>query len=41
MKKITEETIGFYKAMGAELTNSPIKEIADDEPDDLQMVYYV
>lgn len=37
----SEETIGFYKAMGAELTNSPIKEIADDEPDDLQMVYYV
>ena len=34
----SEETIAFYKAMGAELTNSPIREIADDEPYDLQMV---
>ncbi len=37
----SEETIAFYKAMGAELTNSPIKEIAEDEPYDLQMVCYV
>ena len=34
----SEETIAFYNAMGAELTNSPIREIADDEPYDLQMV---
>lgn len=34
----SEETISFYKAMGAELTNHPIQEIADDEPYDLQMV---
>ena len=34
----SEETISFYKAMGAELTNNPIQEIADDEPYDLQMV---
>lgn len=37
----SEETIAFYKAMGAELTDCPIKEIADDEPYDLQMVCYV
>lgn len=33
-----EETIAFYRAMGAELTDSPIKEIAEAEPFDLQMV---
>lgn len=32
------ETIAFYKAMGAELTNHPIPEIADAEPYDLQMI---
>lgn len=34
----SEETIAFYKAMNAELTNHPIQEIADDEPYDLQMI---
>lgn len=34
----SEETIHFYKAMGAEITNSPIRSIADEEPYDLQMV---
>lgn len=34
----SEETIRFYKAMGAEVTDSPIIAIAKDEPDDLQMV---
>lgn len=33
----SEETIAFYTAMGAKLTDAPIKEIADDEPYDLQM----
>ena len=37
----SEETIAFYKAMGAKLTDCPIKEIAEDEPYDLQMVCYV
>ena len=37
----SEETIAFYKAMGAELTDCPIKEIAEDEPYDLQMICYV
>lgn len=34
----SEETIHFYKAMGAEVTDKPIIAIANDEPDDLQMV---
>lgn len=34
----SEETIAFYKAMGAVVTDEPIKEIADDEPHDLQMI---
>ena len=34
----SKETIAFYRAMGAELTEQPIAEIADDNPDDLQMV---
>lgn len=34
----SEETIAFYRAMGAELTDCPIQEMADDEPCDLQMV---
>ena len=34
----SEETIHFYKAMGAEVTDDPIIDIANDEPDDLQMV---
>lgn len=37
----SEETIAFYKAMGAEHTDCPIEEIAEDEPYDLQMVCYV
>ncbi len=34
----SEETIAFYKAMGAVPTDCPIKEIAEEEPDDVQMV---
>ena len=34
----SEETIAFYKAMGARLTDCPIKELAEAEPCDLQMV---
>ena len=34
----SEETIAFYKAMGAELTDCPIKEMEEAEPYDLQMV---
>lgn len=37
----SEETIAFYKAMGAKMTDRPIKEIAEDEPYDVQMVCYV
>ena len=37
----SEETIAFYRAMGAEITDTPIKEIAEDEPYDLQMVCVV
>lgn len=33
-----EETINFYKAMGADVTDNPIISIANDEPDDLQLV---
>lgn len=33
----SEETIAFYEAMGAKLTNQPIKEMAEKEPYDLQM----
>ncbi|MDD6793800.1 MAG: GNAT family N-acetyltransferase [Clostridiaceae bacterium] len=34
----SEETIAFYKAMGASLTDKPIKEMAEKEPCDLQMI---
>ena len=34
----SEETIAFYRAMGSELASNPIKEIADEEPFDLQMI---
>lgn len=34
----SEETIAFYRAMGAELTSHPIREIAEEEPYDLQMI---
>ena len=37
----SEETIAFYKAMNAQLTEHPIKEMADDEPYDLQMICLV
>lgn len=37
----SEETIAFYYSMGARLTKDPIKEIADDEPFDLQMTLAV
>ncbi len=33
----SEETIAFYRAMEAELTDDPIREMADKEPCDLQM----
>ena len=34
----SKETIAFYRAMGAELTDKPIERIAEDEPFDLQLV---
>ncbi len=34
----SEETIAFYRAMGSDLTDHPIKEIAEKEPFDLQMI---
>jgi N-acetylglutamate synthase-like GNAT family acetyltransferase len=34
----SEETIAFYKAMGSDLASEPIKEIAEKEPFDLQMI---
>ena len=34
----SEETIAFYKAMGARLAECPIKEFSEAEPCDLQMV---
>ena len=37
----SEETIAFYIAMGAKLTDEPIKEMADEEPFDLQMTWDV
>ena len=37
----SEETIAFYKAMGAELTDRPIQKMAEAEPCDLQMVCIV
>lgn len=36
-----EETIAFYSAMGADITDAPITSIAEEESDDLQMVYVV
>ena len=35
----SEETVNFYKAVGAVPTNDPIPEIAEAEPYDIQMVY--
>lgn len=37
----SEETISFYRAMGAEVTDNPIAAMADAEPCDLQMVYTI
>lgn len=34
----SEETIAFYRAMGAELADEPIREIVEEEPFDLQLV---
>ncbi len=34
----SEETIAFYRAMGSDLAVNPIKEIAEEEPFDLQMM---
>jgi len=34
----SEETIAFYRAMGSVLSSDPIKEIAEGEPFDLQMI---
>ena len=34
----SEETIAFYRAMGSDLASNPIKEIAEKEPFDLQMI---
>jgi len=34
----SEETIAFYRAMGCKLARNPIKEIAEDEPFDIQMI---
>lgn len=33
----SEETIAFYRAMGAKVTDNPIPEMAEEEPFDLQM----
>lgn len=34
----SEETIAFYRAMGSELADPPIRKFAEEEPFDLQMV---
>ena len=34
----SEETIAFYRAMGSKPASDPIKEIAEDEPFDIQMI---
>lgn len=34
----SEETIAFYRAMGSDLASNPIKEIAEEEPFDLQLI---
>lgn len=34
----SKETIAFYRAMGAEITDDPILEMVEEEPFDLQMV---
>lgn len=37
----SKETIAFYKAMGAQLADHPIQQIAEDEPYDLPMICYI
>ena len=37
--RCSEETVNFYKAMGAVPTNDPIPEIAEAEPYDIQMTF--
>ena len=37
----SEETVGFYKAMGAKVADDPITAIAEAEPFDIQMTYCV
>ena len=34
----SEETVAFYRAMGSELADNPIKKFAEEEPFDLQMI---
>ena len=34
----SEETIAFYRTMGSDLASNPIKEMAEAEPFDLQMI---
>lgn len=34
----SEETIAFYRAMGAEITDNPIQQLAEEEPFDVQMI---
>ena len=35
----SEETVRFYFAMGCEIADKPIRKFAEEEPDDVQMVY--
>lgn len=37
----SEETVGFYKAMGAVVTDHPIPAIAEAEPWDIQMTFSI
>ena len=37
----SEETIAFYNAIGVKLADKPIKELAEAEPCDLQMICYI
>lgn len=34
-----EETISFYRSMGAVITNNPILSIVEEDPEDVQLVY--
>lgn len=35
----SEETVNFYKAMGAAVTDDPIAELAEAEPHDIPMIF--